>query len=79
MTPQQLQDLIAGVVQGLQPGAGDGNADGMAMAAGAAASVVGRLGPCKLGRDKIKRYKKVAEAEAKINLLRITNDMTTRR
>ena len=78
MTPQQLQDLIAGVIQGLQPGGGGGNADGMAMAAGAAASVVGRLGPCELGRDKIKRYKKfidwVVEAEAKMNLLQINDN-----
>ena len=43
------------------------------MAAGAAASVVGRLGVFELGKDKIKIYKKftdwVGEAESKMKLL----------
>ena len=41
-----------------------------------AAAIVGRLGPCELGRDKLKRYKRfmdwVGEAESKMRLLGIT-------
>lgn len=39
-------------------------------------AMVGRLGPCELGRDKLKRYKKfldwVGEAESKMRLLGLT-------
>ena len=41
-----------------------------------AAAMVGRLGPCELGRDKLKIYKKfldwVGEAESKMRLLGLT-------
>ena len=40
--------------------------------------MVGRLGPCELGRDKLKRYKKfldwVGEAESKMRLLGLTTN-----
>ena len=43
-----------------------------------AATIVGRLGPCMLGRDKLRRYKKflnwVGEAESKIRLLGLTTE-----
>jgi hypothetical protein len=65
----QLMDRL-GQAQGA-PGAGGGQA----MAAGAA-SVVGQLGPCALGRNKLKRYKKfldwMRDAESKISFLGIT-------
>ena len=39
-----------------------------------AAAIVGRLGPCELGRDKLKRYKRFMDwvAESKIRLMGIT-------
>ena len=46
MTPEQLEQLI----QALRPAAPTAGAG--------AAAVVGRLGPCELGRDKLKRYKR---------------------
>ena len=66
MTQGQLEQLIA-ALRGPNP----------AGAAGVgAAAMVGRLGPCELGRDKLKRYKKfldwVGEAESKMRLLGIT-------
>jgi hypothetical protein len=67
MTQDQLTQLIA-ALRGPHPaGAGAG-----------AAAMVGRLGPCELGRDKLKRYKKyldwVGEAESKMRLLGLTTD-----
>ena len=55
ITHQQLQDLIAGLVAGAGGGA--------AGAAGtiSAASMVGPMGTCTLGRDKLKRPKKWAD------------------
>ena len=65
MTQQQLEQLI----QALRPAAPTAGAG--------AAAIVGRLGPCELGRDKLKRYKRfldwVGEAESKMRLLGITN------
>jgi hypothetical protein len=68
MTQQQLEQLIT-ALRGPNP----------AGAAGlGAAAMVGRLGPCELGRDKLKRYKKfldwVGEAESKMRLLGLTTD-----
>ena len=68
MTQAQLEQLIT-ALRGANP----------AGAAGAgAAAMVGRLGPCELGRDKLKRYKKfldwVGEAESKMRLLGLTTD-----
>merc|ERR1712015_202836 len=77
LTPEDLQDLLAravatGVATAMQqvtpaaPTAGAG-----------AAAIVGRLRPCELGRDKLKRYKRftdwVGEAESKMRLLGITD------
>ena len=65
MTQEQLDQLI----QALRPA-------GPTAGAGAAA-IVGRLGPCELGRDKLKRYKRftdwVGEAESKMRLLGIAD------
>jgi hypothetical protein len=68
MAQEQLTQLIA-ALRGPHP-AGAGAAD-----------MVGRLGPCELGRDKLKRYKKyldwvdwVGEAESMMRLLGLTTD-----
>ena len=55
ITQEQLKDLIRGVIAGA--------AGGAAGAAGtvSAASMVGPMGPCILGRDKLKRPKKWAD------------------
>ena len=55
MSKEQLQDLIAAVTAGAAGGAGG--------AAGtiSAASLVGPMGACTLGRDKLKRPKKWAD------------------
>ena len=80
MTPEQLNQLIAGLTDAVrgQIQGGQGAGDAAAIAAGAAASVVGRLGPCELGRDKLKRYKKfidwISEAESKMRLLQVTTN-----
>ena len=68
MTQEQFNQFMAGIleaVRGQMPGGGAG--DAAAMAAGALASVVGRLGSCELGRDKLRRYKKCIDyiSEAK--------------
>ena len=56
MTKEQLEQLIQALRAAPTAGAG-------------AAAIVGRLGPCELGRDKLKRYKRfidwVGEAESK--------------
>ena len=68
MTVQMTQEQLEQLIQALKPAA-------PTVSAGAAA-VVGRLGPCELGRDKLKRYKRfmdwVGEAESKMRLLGIT-------
>ena len=72
ITHQQLQDLIAAVTAGAAGGAGG--------AAGtiSAASLVGPMGACTLGRDKLKRPKKWAdwlrEAENKMRFGCITGE-----
>ena len=72
ITNEQLHDLIRGVIAGA--------AGGAAGAAGSisAASLVGPMGPCILGRDKLKRPKKWAdwlrEAENKMRFGGITED-----
>ena len=68
MTQGQFQQLLAAVTAGLAtPTAGAG-----------AAAVMGRMGPCDLGRDKMKQFKKFKdwhrEAFAKITLLGLTTD-----
>ena len=71
LTNAQLQDLIAGCIAGAGGGA--------AGAAGtmSAASMVGPMGPCILGKDKLKRPKKWAdwhhEAENKMRFCGITD------
>ena len=71
LTHAQLQDLIAGCIAGVGGGA--------AGAAGtmSAASMVGPMGPCILGKDKLKRPKKWAdwhrEAENKMRFGGITD------
>ena len=66
MTQEQLEQLI----QALRPPAPTAGAG--------AAAIVGRLGACELGRDKLKRYKRfldwVGEAESKMRLLGITTN-----
>ena len=72
LTPEDLQDLLARAMatamQQVQPAAPTAGAG--------AAAIVGRLGPCELGRDKLRRYKRfkdwVGEAESKMRLLGIT-------
>ena len=75
MTPEQFNQFLE-TVRGQMQGGGAG--DAAAMAAGAAASVVRRLGPCELGRDKLRRYKKfidwISEAESKMRLLQLTTN-----
>ena len=72
ITHQQLKDLIAAVTAGAAGGAGG--------AAGtiSAASLVGPMGACSLGRDKLKRPKKWAdwlrEAENKMRFGGITEE-----
>ena len=70
ITHEQLQDLIAGVIAGA--GGGAAGATGTI----SAASMVGPMGPCILGRDKLKRPKKWAdwlrEAENKMRFGGIT-------
>ena len=67
LTQDQLEQLI----QALRPAAAS------PMVEAGAAAIVGRLSPCELGRDKMKRYKKfldwVADAESKMRLLNITD------
>ena len=66
MTNAQLQQLIAALT-----GAAEGRAAG-------AAAVIGQLGPCQLGKDRIKRVKKfedwIRDAEAKIKVLKLNSD-----
>ena len=69
LTPQQLQEIIAGSIAGaLAQGQGQGGG-----AAGAAAA--GSLPPCLLGRDKTKRFQQfrdwLNQAEAKMEFLNI--------
>ena len=72
LTPDDLQDLLARAMatamQQVTPAAPTAGAG--------AAAIVGRLGPCELGRDKLKRYKRfmdwVGEAESKMRLLGLT-------
>ena len=69
LTPQQLQEIIAGSIAGaLAQGQGQGGG-----AAGAAAA--GSLPPCPLGRDKTKRFQQfrdwLNQAEAKMEFLNI--------
>ena len=69
LTPQQLQEIIAGSIAGaLAQGQGQGGGS-----AGAAA--VGSLPPCPLGRDKTRRYQQfrdwLTQAEAKMEFLNI--------
>ena len=66
LSQEQLNQLIA-VLRPAAPRARAG-----------AAGMVGRLGPCELGRDKLKRYKRfldwLGEAESKMKLLGITDN-----
>ena len=68
MAIQMTQDQFDALLARLGPAQGGGNG----MVAGAA-SVVGQLGPCNLGRNKLKRYKKFLdwnkEAESKMGFL----------
>ena len=72
MTQLQFDTLLERLAPA--PGGGGG---GYRMVAGAA-SVVGQLGPCNLGRNKLKRYKKFLdwskEAESKMSFLGIEDD-----
>ena len=68
MTQGQFQQLLAAVTAGMAaPTAGAG-----------AAAVMGRMGPCDLGREKLKQFKKFKdwhrEASAKMSLLGLTTD-----
>ena len=68
MTQGQFQQLLAAITAGMAtPTAGAG-----------AAAVMGRLGPCDLGRDKMKQYKRFKdwhrEALAKMTLLGLMSD-----
>ena len=66
MTNNQLQQLIAALT-----GAAEGRA-------AEAAAGIGQLGPCQLGKDRIKRVKKfedwIRDAEAKIKVLKLNTD-----
>ena len=74
MTIQMTQLQFDTLLERLAPGGGGG---GNRMVAGAA-SVVGQLAPCNLGRNKLKRYKKFLdwskEAESKMSFLGIEED-----
>ena len=73
MTEDQLQTLIAA----LRPQPGQ-NVNGDPAHAAGAAAVVGQMPPCRLGKDKLKRYKKwkdwIADAETKMSFLAMTTD-----
>ena len=68
MAIQMNQEQLEQLIHSLRPAAPTAGAG--------AAAMVGRLGPCELGRDKLKRYKRfmdwVGEAESKMRLLGIT-------
>ena len=76
MTLDDLQDLLARAMatamQQVQY-----NTPAAPTAGAGAAAIVGRLGPCELGRDKLKRFKRfmdwIGEAESKMRLLGITD------
>ena len=68
LTPQQLQEIIAGSIAGaLAQGQGQGG--------GSAGAAVRSLPPCPLGRDKTRRYQQfrdwLTQAEAKMEFLNI--------
>ena len=75
LTEQQFQQLLAAVARPVEPPV-QGNG-GAGMVAGAA-SIVGEMPPCHLGKDRLRRYKKwrdwLQNAENKMNFLRIEND-----
>ena len=75
LTEQQFQQLLAAVARPVEPPV-QGN-EGAGMVAGAA-SIVGEMPPCHLGKDRLRRYKKwrdwLQNAENKMNFLRIEND-----
>ena len=66
LTPDDLQDLLARAMATAMQQVQNNTAP---TAGAGAAAIVGRLGPCELGRDKLKRYKRfidwVGEAESK--------------
>ena len=76
LTEQQFQQLLAAVARPVEPPV-QGNG-GAGMVAGAA-SIVGEMPPCHLGKDRLRRYKKwrdwLQNAENKMNFLRIENDL----
>ena len=76
MSDEQLTRLIAALRPQPQQAAQNTNGDPV-IAAGAAA-VVGQMPPCRLGKDKLKRFKKwkdwIADAETKMTFLSITSD-----
>ena len=78
-TQEQLNQLIAALLQprAAAPGAAGQPDGGTALTAGAA-SVVGTMPPCRLGKDKLKRYKRwkdwIADADTKMSFLGITNE-----
>ena len=70
LTPEQLQEIIAGSIAGaLAQGQGQGGG-------GAGAAAAGNLPPCSLGRDETKRFQQfqdwLTQAEAKMEFLNIT-------
>ena len=75
LTPDDLQDLLARAMATAMQQV-QNNTPAAPTAGAGAAAIVGRLGPCELGRDKLKRYKRfmdwVGEAESKMRLLGIT-------
>ena len=75
LTPDDLQDLLARAMATAMQQV-QNNMPAAPRAGAGAAAIVGRLGPCELGRDKLKRYKRfkdwVGEAESKMRLLGIT-------
>ena len=75
LTPDDLQDLLARAMATAMMQVQNNTTAAPTAGAGAAA-IVGRLGPCELGRDKLRRYKRfmdwIGEAESKMRLLGIT-------
>ena len=84
MTPAQFQEYmerLPGLWAAQAAAAGGGGAAGgvaMVQPGAGAAAAVGQLGPCHLGRDKMKRYKKwgdwLKEAKSKMAFLAITEN-----
>ena len=84
MTPAQFQEYmerLPGLWAAQAAAAGGGGAAGgaaMVQPGAGAAAAVGQLGPCHLGRDKMKRYKKwgdwLKEAKSKMEFLAITEN-----